>query len=229
MLINNISMTSSVDGEGIRTVIWFQGCNHGCEGCHNKHTWDSTKGLKTTPATVAEELNAWANRNKLGQLDITLSGGEPFDQAEQAVELIRLLKPKSLWIYTGYTFEQLMERGCKHTMLLLGLADIVVDGKYEEDTPPTQAFAGSGNQRIIDVKRSGTVAEMTIVDRFLLPDNYVHSSKTRTSDTCPNCQRICTDDEPFERIRRITGYLVGTLDRFNTGKRAEEGDRVKHA
>jgi len=47
-------------------------------------------------------------------------------------------------------------------------------------------------------------------------------------DTCPNCKRKATEDKPFERIRRITGYLVGTLDSFNDAKRAEEHDRVKH-
>ena len=46
-------------------------------------------------------------------------------------------------------------------------------------------------------------------------------------DTCPNCGRE-EGDQPFERIRRITGYLVGTLDRFNNAKRKEESERVKH-
>ena len=46
-------------------------------------------------------------------------------------------------------------------------------------------------------------------------------------DTCPACGRT-EGDVPFERIRRITGYLVGTLDRFNNAKRSEVNDRVKH-
>lgn len=241
MRIHDITMTSSVDGEGIRTVVWFQGCSHQCKGCHNQQTWDKTQGVETHPTTVAAELNAWTEKNKLDGIQLTLSGGEPFDQVADALELVRQLKPKSLWIYTGYTIQELLARKCDTTNQLLETADILVDGRYEEDIPPTQAFVGSGNQRILNMKFYDSVPcpddtdldnwvnDMTITDKFTLPESYVHSSKTRDSDTCPNCNRVCTDDDPFERIRRITGYLVGTLDRFNQGKKAEEKERTKHA
>jgi anaerobic ribonucleoside-triphosphate reductase activating protein len=241
MNIHDIMRTSSVDGEGLRTVVWFQGCNHQCKGCHNTRTWDKEKGIKTNHMSVATELLRWAEKNNLGRLNLTLSGGEPFDQVEDALELVRQLKPKSLWVYTGYTIEELLERKCSETDQLLEAADVLVDGRYEEDNFPKQAFKGSENQRILnmnfldsvpdpeDTDLPSWISDMTITDKFNLPEGYVHSSKTRSSDTCPNCDRVCSEDDPFERIRRITGYLVGTLDRFNVGKKAEEKDRVKHA
>jgi anaerobic ribonucleoside-triphosphate reductase activating protein len=242
MRIHDISLTSSVDGEGLRTVVWFQGCPHQCAGCHNYRTWDKEQGIETTPETACTELNAWKERNKLNGIKLTLSGGEPFDQAEDALKLIRGLENlESVWIYTGYTIEELLKRRCSHTDALLEAADILVDGKYEQDNMPTQAFVGSGNQRILDLKACNNLSSldlsyfedenngMVVRNRFLLPEGYVHSSKTRSSDTCPNCNRVATDDDPFERIRRITGYLVGTVERFNQGKKAEEKDRTKHA
>ena len=241
MVINNITMTSSTDGEGLRTVIWFQGCSHGCKGCHNKHTWDISKGTTIKPQAVVNQIQNWKSKNKLSGLHLTLSGGEPFDQAADAFNIAKQLNPTSLWIFTGYTLEQLLQKRDSNITALLEKATILVDGRYEEDIPPSQVFAGSGNQRIIDLQRFAELPSpaatnfavelqrLVVTNKYNLPEGYVHSSKTRTSDTCPKCSRICSDDLPFERIRRITGYLVGTLDRFNVGKRAEEADRIKHA
>jgi len=249
MKIHDVTMTSCVDGEGIRTVIWFQGCHHNCPGCQNPQTWDETGGVETDSRELARQIQEWRDRNRLKELHVTFSGGEPFDQAKDASDLAELLNPDTLWIYTGYTLEQLLRKSDPHITALLEKTTILIDGRYEEKTPPRQAFVGSGNQRILDIQLdadskiagcsglpdptdkdfSDKIQRMVITDKYTLPEGYVYSSKTRTADTCPNCNRVCTEDEPFERIRRITGYLVGTLARFNAGKKAEESDRIKHA
>lgn len=143
---------SIVDGPGIRTAYFCQGCPHHCEGCHNQETWAFGAGTDVS----VEELAAIARSNPLCR-GVTFSGGEPFAQAEGFCALARLLRAEGYEIasYTGYTFEYLLDRGTPAQRELLGLLDVLVDGPFLlEQRSLELVFRGSANQRILDVPAS---------------------------------------------------------------------------
>ena len=140
---------SIVDGEGYRFTIFTQGCPHHCEGCHNPQTHDFTSGK---PADTEELLTRILDNPLLS--GVTFSGGEPFCQPEPLTALARRLHAKALdiWIYTGYTLEQLQSRQEPAINALLETADVLVDGPFhQEERDLTLAFRGSRNQRVIDM------------------------------------------------------------------------------
>ena len=141
--------SSSVDGTGFRDVLFVNYCPHHCEGCHNPESWDKANGKDIT----IEE--AFENLTKSEITNVTFSGGEPFEQAEALTILAKMLKQKgkTIWIYSGYTFEQIVKDETK--LKLLELCDVLVDGKFEINNKGlNMRFKGSYNQRILDVKKS---------------------------------------------------------------------------
>lgn len=146
-----IAGDSIVDGPGIRTTIFSQGCPHRCQGCHNPETWEFGIGSLTPIEAIVEIVKA----NPLCR-GVTFSGGEPFAQAEGFAKLARQLKDMGYEVasYTGYTFEQLL-RGTSHQRQLLESIDILIDGPFLQAEKSLElAFRGSRNQRILDVKNS---------------------------------------------------------------------------
>lgn len=142
---------SIVDGPGIRTTIFCQGCPHHCIGCHNPETWSFEGG---TPMEETEILKI-VKSNPLVK-GVTFSGGEPFAQAEGFSVLAKLLKEEGYEVasYSGYTFEKLYE-GDETWRNLLEHIDVLIDGPYmETQRSLSLVFRGSYNQRIIDVKAS---------------------------------------------------------------------------
>ena len=156
-----IVQNSVVDGPGIRYVIFTQGCYHGCEGCHNPKTHDPTKGeMYHTEDIVREYLENASNYD-----GITLSGGEPFLQAEAMSDIItriRDIKPDTEVIcYTGYTYDQILKMDNYDYNKLLNNIDYLIDGKFEKDKATLDLpWRGSSNQRIIDVKMSMKLGEI---------------------------------------------------------------------
>jgi len=145
---------SVVDGPGIRMVIFVQGCPHNCPGCHNPTSHDPAGGY----ATSTEEIIAALPQGNL-VCGLTLSGGEPFEQAAALAIVAEAAKGRGLSIvtYTGYRMEDLLKRGLQEPELvsLLKLTDILVDGPYEQDRRDISlAFRGSANQRLINVPES---------------------------------------------------------------------------
>lgn len=157
--ISGITPESIVDGEGIRYVIFTQGCPHHCPGCHNPstHSFDGGKLV-----TVNELLSDIAkNKNYID--GITLSGGEPFCQAYQCSIIAREARRMglSVWCYTGYSFEELI--GQYESALLLHYVDILVDGPFIlEERSLDLDFRGSRNQRLVDVGKSSKKAVTTL-------------------------------------------------------------------
>lgn len=144
---------SIVDGVGLRFAVFVQGCSHHCKGCHNPDSQPFGKGYQATVEDVVEEIAS----NHLTQ-GVTLSGGEPFDQCEEVLELARELKARgyNLWIYSGYLFEDLMS-GHPHEKApeLLKCCDILVDGPFVEDLKSYDLkWKGSSNQRVIDLPQT---------------------------------------------------------------------------
>ena len=148
-----ISGDSIVDGPGIRTTVFTQGCPHHCPGCHNPETWDFGCGTEMAEETVLDIVRA----NPLCK-GVTFSGGEPFCQAEGLARLGRMLKEQGYEVaaYSGYTFEQLLE-GTPEQKELLATLDVLIDGPFlMEERSLELNFRGSRNQRILNVPASLT-------------------------------------------------------------------------
>jgi len=145
---------SIVDGPGLRYVVFAQGCRHNCLGCHNPETHSFSGGSLVEIDDIILEIK----QNPL--LDgITLSGGEPFEQAAGFGELAMRLKNLgySVFTYTGYTFEYLKKNMnlIEGYEKLLNWTDFLVDGKFDiTQKSMLLKFRGSHNQRIIDVRQS---------------------------------------------------------------------------
>lgn len=140
MRIAGVLPFSMVNGDGIRYVVFCQGCDHHCEGCHNPDTWNLNGGSFVTPESLAEDILQHKHID-----GITLSGGDPFYQQEECVDLLKLLPGMNVWIYTGFLYEEI-----QHTQLAK-MANVIVDGLFKPELKVEGQFYGSSNQRIIQV------------------------------------------------------------------------------
>mgnify|MGYP003204111842 FL=1 len=159
-LAADIQPDSILDGSGIRTVIWFQGCLHNCKGCQNPETHDMNGGMIVDIDEIKMKL-----KNLKYQSGITLSGGDPFFQPEAALEIAKFAKSIGLnvWAYTGFTYEALLSD--KSRLDLLKYVDVLVDGKFMMDKKSLNCkFRGSTNQRLIDVKKSMEAGGVVLYD-----------------------------------------------------------------
>ncbi|WP_214875685.1 anaerobic ribonucleoside-triphosphate reductase activating protein [Exiguobacterium sp. CH10] len=146
MRILSVVEESVVDGPGIRTVIFTAGCPHHCKGCHNPSSWNPAGGEEI-------EVDEIVRRIKLSGWDgVTISGGEPFLQSSELAKLVKACKSlgKNVWVYTGYTMEQLVAMQDGAVQTVLDYADVLVDGRFEQSLRDMGLrFRGSRNQRII--------------------------------------------------------------------------------
>ena len=146
MRIAGIVRDSIVNGEGIRDVVFFQGCGKRCKGCHNPDTWDYNGGCHRFLGDIVNELAESSNY-------VTISGGEPLDQIEDLIELCKRIKAqgKNIWVYTGNVVDP-----TKRTYIVLSqYVDVIVDGRFvEELKDPNLLFRGSSNQRTINLPKS---------------------------------------------------------------------------
>ena len=145
---------SIVDGPGLRFVVFTQGCPHHCEGCHNPETHDFSGGRLTDTDLLYEQCM----ENPLCG-GVTFSGGEPFCQPQALWELGSRLKAagKHLMCYSGWTFEELLEKAQheEYTGKLLSILDVLVDGRFDiSKRSLSLQFRGSTNQRLINVPAS---------------------------------------------------------------------------
>ncbi|WP_242143413.1 MULTISPECIES: anaerobic ribonucleoside-triphosphate reductase activating protein [unclassified Bacillus cereus group] len=149
MRVMNVIHDSVVDGEGLRTVVFFAGCPHRCIGCHNPQSWNICNGTEMTAEEIIKEIAT----NPL--TDVTFSGGDPFLQAAEVKKVAKGVKDlkKNLWIYTGYMLEEIQNSQNNDMIELLQYGDVLVDGRFELDKRDlTLPFRGSSNQRIIRLK-----------------------------------------------------------------------------
>lgn len=161
-LASTLQSDSIVDGEGIRTVVWTQGCPHNCPFCHNPQTHDFKGGFLEDIDTIKEELSKLK-----GQDGITLSGGDPMVQPLQCLEIAKeahRLK-MNVWCYSGYRFEEIMEN--KNMKKLLEEVDVLVDGKFLiKERSMDLYYRGSRNQRVIDVKKSLKEGKVVEIEKY---------------------------------------------------------------
>jgi anaerobic ribonucleoside-triphosphate reductase activating protein len=143
-----ITSDSIVDGPGLRAVVWCQGCRLHCPGCHNPETWDLEGGTVVSVDSVVRELATLK-----GQAGLTFSGGEPMLQAwscAQIAEWAHKERGWSVWCFSGYRYEQILEMGEAQGVFLQHI-DVLVDGPFvlaERDL--SLQFRGSRNQRILE-------------------------------------------------------------------------------
>ncbi len=152
MNYHNITKEDMLNGDGLRVVLWVSGCNHHCKGCQNPITWDEKGGL---PFDEEAEKELFEALDKSYIDGITFSGGDPLFPANRS-EVFRLIKKckslypqKTIWLYTGYTWEQIKD--------LDGINDIdvVAEGEFVEELLDNNIqWVGSSNQRVIAVKET---------------------------------------------------------------------------
>jgi anaerobic ribonucleoside-triphosphate reductase activating protein len=134
-------------GPGTRAVVWFQGCGRGCEGCIAPELWARDGGELVSPSALAEWVLGLEGIDGL-----TVSGGEPMDQAEGLSAFLSVLRADradlSIICYTGYALEEL-QRGSEAQVSVLGLVDVLIDGPYREDLDRGTPLRGSDNQRVV--------------------------------------------------------------------------------
>ncbi|MGL5439369.1 MAG: anaerobic ribonucleoside-triphosphate reductase activating protein [Filifactoraceae bacterium] len=152
---------SIVDGTGFRYVIFTQGCPHNCKGCHNPESHDFNEGAEYEIQVLLEEIKA--NPMLSG---LTLSGGEPLAHAEKLLPLAQEVRNLGLniWIYTGYTFDELLKLPQNSPEIkLLKLSQVLIDGPFIlEQRSLELTFRGSYNQRIIDLEESFATGIMAL-------------------------------------------------------------------
>lgn len=150
MRYHNITKEDMLNGDGLRVVLWFAGCDHHCKNCQNPITWDPEGGL---PFDEEAKQELFAELEKDYISGITFSGGDPLyvGTRDGLLELIKEIKEKypkkTIWLYTGYLWEEICH------LELIPYLDVVVDGRFVEELKDNNLpWKGSSNQRVIDVK-----------------------------------------------------------------------------
>ena len=158
MNYHKIEKTSIANGTGIRVVLWVSGCSLHCKGCHNPETWSINSGQPFNEEAKKELFEALDKSYIQG---ITFSGGHPFESYNRSTvyclvkEIKEKFPEKDIWIYTGYTWEEIFEKDIREIQRILYWTDVLVDGKYVDELRDiTLKWRGSKNQRVIDVKAS---------------------------------------------------------------------------
>lgn len=156
-----INYNDLANGIGVRTSIFFSGCEFFCDKCFNSNLWDFNCGSPINENTILK-INQSMNKHIRG---LSVLGGEPMHpkNVEDLYSLIRQFKnanpQKDVWLWSGYTWEELTNRETKYlndiSKAILCMVDVLVDGRYEDDKRDlTLAFRGSRNQRVIDVQKT---------------------------------------------------------------------------
>lgn len=171
MNYHNITHDDMLNGSGLRIVLWVSGCSHHCKGCQNPQTWNPKSGI-LFDENAKEELFTELSKDYIS--GITFSGGDPLyiENVPEILELIKEIKEKyptkTIWLYSGYTWEQIMQTKFSNSDFvpnyetiydyrkeIIKLYDVFVDGEYIEDKRDISLkWCGSSNQRIIDVQKS---------------------------------------------------------------------------
>ena len=143
------------NGPGIRTTLFVSGCTHNCEGCFNKEQQDFNYGNKFTKETEDEFIQLTKNNQIKG---VNILGGEPMQQImdDTLLNLLKRIKletDKPIWLWSGYTFEEIVNNPKR--LEILREVDVLIDGKFQADKRDIMLkYRGSSNQRVIDVKKS---------------------------------------------------------------------------
>lgn len=147
---------TAADGPGLRTSVYLAGCSHHCPGCHNPQSWNIENGTEVEIDDLVKEIESYGNKK------VTITGGDPFYQYLSLAVLVEKLKSRGyddIWIYTGYTLEELKKGLYTPTAystlfrltceMILKKVSGLVDGRFKQDQRDTSLrFRGSSNQKI---------------------------------------------------------------------------------
>ena len=161
------------NGPGCRTSLFVSGCTRHCKGCHNPEAWDFDYGEPYTKKTHDYILFSLSDPHIEG---LSILGGEPFEDEnlDAVYVLVHNAKEmdKNVWVYTGFTWEQLMAqedpRQRFYVMGIMAWIDVLVDGPFiEEEKDISLRFRGSRNQRIINVPESLKTGEVIMMEEYM--------------------------------------------------------------
>lgn len=158
-----INFESIVDGDGVRVVVFFAGCHHHCKGCHNPESHRFDVGRPFNEEIQAQIIDYIRETPYID--GVTLSGGDPMYSAADIYAFVKRLREEtpytSVWLYSGFTFEEIMNDSSMKKLLLL--CDVLVDGPFIiEQRDITLNYRGSRNQRIIDVQKTVESGKVTL-------------------------------------------------------------------
>lgn len=164
MNYHNIEKYSTLNGSGVRNILWVSGCPHGCKKCHNPQTWNPNGGVPYTETDHQELIESLSDKYIDG---LTLSGGEclaPYnvESVYQIVQDVKKHYPNiNIWIYSGYLFEDIIHN--EKQLKVLQMCDVLVDGKFEIDKfDKALHWCGSSNQRVIDINQTLEKGEVVL-------------------------------------------------------------------
>ncbi|WP_027634844.1 anaerobic ribonucleoside-triphosphate reductase activating protein [Clostridium butyricum] len=155
MYYSKIKFNDVANGPGLRLSLFTSGCTHHCKGCFQPETWNFKNGEPFTLETQKYIIEKSENKYIAG---LSLLGGDPLDNVDGILPLLQEYRKtfaatKSIWLWTGYLFEEILKDDFKSEVL--PFIDVIIDGKFEENLKDiTLKYKGSTNQRVIDVKKS---------------------------------------------------------------------------
>ena len=201
MNIAAIKTNNIANGPGVRTAVFCSGCTHHCPQCFQPETWNEKFGDKYTPETEQQILDSLKPDYVSG---ITLLGGEPFEPSHRdtltsLIKKVHELYPKkTIWAYSGYTFEELTGKTpsrCGNATDMLKLVDTLVDGEFKIDKKDISlVFRGSSNQRIIDVQKSLVLDKVVLSPEYVMTPQQQKTDADRTAKEAEDAQKTIKND-----------------------------------
>lgn len=164
MNYHDITHDDLKNGDGVRVVLWVAGCEHHCQACQNPVTWDPNDGLLFDMKAAMEIYHELSKDYVSG---LTFSGGDPLHPSNRRdvlllAQTVKAWFPmKTVWLYTGYLWEQVQDK--PDISEILQYIDVLVDGRFDNELKDVSyPWAGSTNQRVIDVQKSITEGRVII-------------------------------------------------------------------
>ena len=173
MRLAGLKINDCVDGEGITVSLWTQGCPHRCKGCHNSDTWDFNGGYEDNTNEIKGKIVKAISENNIMR-NFSVLGGEPLceqnvEEIMHIVTAVRTAYPAiKIFLWTGYTYEELLEKNNCYINQILTMIDILIDGRFvQEERDLTLYLRGSRNQRVINLKemRNQKTSKLILVDK----------------------------------------------------------------
>ncbi len=174
--VHHIEPASRVNGPGLRSVIWTQGCSLGCPGCFNPQTHSIQGGDEIAPRDLADKAIGYAHNIE----GVTISGGEPLQQIRPLVEFLRILRPKSalsVILFSGFTWDEIQAMPLGRE--IPGLVDVLIAGRYIAAQNVGHNLTGSANKTFHFFSERYTIADFTDLPEaeiIILPDGGIISS-----------------------------------------------------
>ena len=162
-------------GPGNRVAIWTKGCKHKCPGCSNPELWTTDGSVSISVDSICAAISLIRKENMVD--GITITGGEPFEQSEELLNLVRKISATitDILIFTGYTYEEICQS--KEKANILEYISVLVEGRYIEELNTQLPLRGSSNQRIM-----------------LFDSDYEHLYKDYLRQTCSSVQNFHFSD-----------------------------------